>query len=184
MYPINIIATLFLCTNLLAQNTPDYGFADKSIPELAQFEYYRGEWKSEMEMKQEDGTFKKLDAVATIRGMFLDDHKTFQSKFTTDKGFFSTDIRSFNTTTKEWKALFLNANAQRWHEFTSSVVDGKMTTIVKGGYSGKEKFDVKVVDTVISDSHYLKNVFNSTDQMKTWELVYKIDVRKVESQEH
>jgi len=180
MYLFNIIAAFFICTNLLAQIKQDYGFADNSTPELAQFEYYRGEWKSEMEIKQDDGTFKKLEAVATIKGKFLDDHKTFQSQFTTDKGFFSTDIRTFNTTTKEWNALFLNAQAQRWHEFTSRVVDGKMTTIVRGGYSGKEEFDVKVVDIVVTDSHYLKNVYNSTDQMKTWGLVYKISVKKIE----
>ncbi|MTI41315.1 hypothetical protein [Fulvivirga lutimaris] len=170
---------LSICTHLFAQSKSEYGFADKSIPELAQFEYYLGEWTSEMEMKQEDGTFKKLDITATIKGKFLDDHRTYQSQFTTPTGFFSTDIRSFNITTKEWDALFLNAQAQRWHKFSSKMVDGKMTTIVKGGYSGKEDFDLKVVDTVVSDSHYLKNVYNSADGMKTWELVYKIDVKKV-----
>jgi hypothetical protein len=180
MYPFNIITCLFICTNLSAQVKQAYGFADNSIPELAQFEYYRGEWKSQMEMKQDDGTFKKLEFIATIKGQFLDDHKTFQSQFTTDKGFFSTDIRTFNKTTKEWNALFLNAQAQRWHEFTSKMIDGKMTTIVKGGYSGKEEFDVKAVDTVITDSHYLRRVYNSTDQMKTWDLIYKITVKKVE----
>lgn len=171
---------LFFLGNLFAQEKQEYGFADPSIPELMQFEYYRGEWKSEMEMKHMDGTFKKLEVIATIKGKFLNDHKTFQSQFTTDKGFFSTDIRTFNHATKEWTALFLNAKAQRWHTFTSKLVDGKMTTIVKGGYSGKEKFDVKVVDIVITNSHYLKMVYNSTDQMKTWELVYKINVKKVE----
>ena len=55
-----------------------------------------------------------------------------------------------------------------------------MTTIVRGGYSGKEEFDVKVVDIVIISIHYLKKVYNSTDQMKTWNLVYKINVKKVE----
>ena len=157
----------------------DYGFADKSTPELAQFEYYRGEWLTTMEMKQEDGTFKKLETTATIRARFLDDHKTFQSQFTTPDGFFSTDIRTYNITTKQWEALFLNANAQRWHKFTSKLVDGKMTTIVPGGYSGKEDFDIKVVDTIISDAHYSKNVYKSEDGMNSWELVYKIDINKV-----
>ena len=180
MHFFKIIIVLLLSTNLFAQVKQDNGYADHSIPELAQFEYYRGEWTSQMKMKQDDGTFKKLDAVATIKGKFLGDHKTFQSQFTTDKGFFSTDIRTFNTTTKEWNALFLNANAQRWHEFTSKITDGKMTTIVKGGYSGKEAFDVKIVDTVISDSHFLKNVYQSRDEMITWDLVYKIDVKKVD----
>ena len=175
---LTIITSLFICTNLLGQVKSDYGHADKSIPELAQFEYYLGEWTSEMEIKLEDGTFKKLDVIATIKGKFLDDHRTYQSQFTTPKGFFSTDIRSFNTSTKEWDALFLNAQAQRWHKFNSKIVDGNMTTIVKGGYSGKEDFDLKIIDTIISDSHYLKNVYRSIDGMKTWEITYKIDVKK------
>ncbi len=54
-----------------------------------------------------------------------------------------------------------------------------MTTIVRGGYSGKEEFDVKIVDTIVTDNHYLKNVYHSKDQMKTWDLIYKINVRKV-----
>jgi hypothetical protein len=109
---------------MFSQSETNYGYADKSIPELSQFEYYRGEWKSEMEMRQEDGTFTKLEAIGTIKGKFLEDHKTFQSQFTNTNSFFSTDIRTFNTTSKQWEALFLNATAQRWHDFTSSIVNG------------------------------------------------------------
>ncbi len=177
---LNSFIVFFICTSLTAQIKHEYGFADKSVPELAQFEYYRGKWISEMEMKLKDGTFKKLKVKATIQSKYLDDHKTFQSQFTTNKGFFSTDIRTYNSAIKKWHALFLNAKAQRWHEFTSKIVDGKMTTIVKGGYSGKEAFDVKIVDVVITDNHYLKNVYHSFDQSKTWELVYKINVKKIE----
>ncbi len=174
------ILAFFLFINLFSQAQTDFGFADKSIPELSQYEYYRGVWNTKMEMKQEDGTFKLLDFVATVKGMFLKDHKTFQSQFTTPKGFFSTDVRTFNTTTKEWKALFLNANSQRWHEFTSKIIDGKMTTIVIGGYSGQEKFDVKGVDNVISDNNYQRNIYYSYDNMKTWVLVFKMYAKKVD----
>lgn len=180
---IPTIIVLLLCFKLSAQTAPDYGFADTSIPELSQFEYYRGEWTSEMEMRQEDGTFKKLEVISTIKGNFLEDHKTFQSQFTTTKGFFSTDIRTYDTTKKEWHALFLNSTAQRWHQFTSHIVDGEMTTIVLGGYSGKENFDIKAVDIIITDSHYLKNIYYSMDKMKTWVLVYKISVKKINSNE-
>jgi len=175
---ITIIAFLS-CMSSFSQSQADFGFADNSIPELSQFNYYRGVWNTQMELKQEDGTFKKLEAVATVKGVFLEDHKTFQSQFTTPKGFFSTDVRTFNTTTKEWKALFLNANSQRWHKFTSKIVDEKMTTIVIGGYSGKEEFDIKGVDTVISDNNYQRNIYYSYDDMKTWVLVYKMYAKKV-----
>ncbi len=58
-----IALIIFLsCFSLYPQSKDDFGFAEKSIPELSQYEYYRGVWKTEMELKQDDGTFKKLDA--------------------------------------------------------------------------------------------------------------------------
>ena len=163
-----------------SQSVTDYGFADPSIPELSQYEYYRGVWHTTMEMKQEDGSFKELEFTATVTGRFLEDHKTFQSQFTSPSGFFSTDLRTYNTTTKEWQALFLNAKAQRWHEFTSKIIEEKMTTMVLGGYSGKEAFDIKGIDTVISNTHYQRNIYRSYDGMKTWKLIYKMYAEKVE----
>jgi len=178
MKTIIIILAFLSGMPTFSQTPSDYGFADPSIPELSQYEYYRGVWHTTMEMKQEDGTFKKLDFTATVTGRFLEDHKTFQSQFTSPSGFFSTDLRTYNNSTKEWQALFLNAKAQRWHEFTSQVIDGKMTTIVLKGYSGKEEFDIKAVDTVLSDTHYQRNIYQSYDGMKTWELVYKMYAEK------
>jgi len=173
-----IIISVFISYSLFSQE--GYGFADKTIPELSQFEYYRGKWTTQMEMKQEDGTFKKLDFTSTITGKYLEDKKTFQIEFKGSNDFFSTDIRAYDMIAKEWRALFLNAKAQRWHNFTSKKIDGEMTSIIRGGYSGKEKFDVKIRDSVISESKYLKRVYYSIDEMKTWQLVYKIDVFKLE----
>lgn len=175
-----IIITLLSGISLFAQTSNGFGYADKSIPELSQFEYFRGVWSTTMELKQQDGSFKKLDAVATVKGWFLDDHKTFQSQFTTPEGFFSTDLRTLNTTTKEWKALFINAKAQRWHEFTCKIENGKITTIVMGGYSGKEEYDVKGVDTVISDNEYHSDIYYSYDHMKTWVLTYKMYATRIQ----
>jgi hypothetical protein len=156
----------------------EFGYADRTLPETAQFEYYRGEWVAEMKLKKADGTFEKLSFVANIKGRYLPDHQTFQTEFSSTTGFFSTDIRAYKRSTGEWEALFLNAEAQRWHHFTSGIVDGKMTTLVIGGYSGNEPFDVKVVDTRISVDHYVKHVYQSADKMKSWALTYEIDVRR------
>jgi len=175
---LKFIMAFLISFHVFSQANIDFGFADPEIPELSQYEYYRGIWKSTLEMRQDDGTFKKLDVVATIKAKFLEDHRTFQTQFTTPNGFFSIDIRTYNIESNKWQALFLNAKSQRWHEFTSSLVDGKMTTIVIGGYSGKEDFDIKVIDSIISDIKYLKNVYYSYDNMKTWELIYKIEVNK------
>ncbi|MCE7996101.1 MAG: hypothetical protein HEP71_29245 [Roseivirga sp.] len=176
---LTAIILLTTTTNLLSQTKSPHGFADSSIPELAQFEYYIGDWKAEMEMIQPDGSFKSIPTAMTISGKFLDDHLTYQSQFTTANGFFSTDIRTYNPKTKKWEALFLNAKAQRWHRFSASLKDGKMTTIVIGGYSGNEDFDVKTIDTVISDNQYLKHVYHSKDEMKTWTLMYRTTVTRL-----
>jgi len=163
-----------------AATAMDYGQADQSAPEYSQFEYYRGQWRTSMSLRQEDGTFKPLDFVATITLRYMADGRTVQTEFTGSGGFFSADIRAFNPNTKQWEALFLNAQAQRWHQFKASLVDGLMTTIILGGYSGKEPFDVKVVDRIIDHDRFQKDVYHSTDKMRTWEMVYQIDVTRID----
>jgi hypothetical protein len=174
-----IIGLLLFCTQVSTQNYPDYGSPDNSIPQLSEFEYYKGEWKTKMEMKQNDGSFKKIKFEATIKARFLEDHRTFQTQFIGSKGFFSTDVRTYNIRTNQWEALFINSKAQRWHKFSSKIIDGKMTTIVKGGYSGKEEFDVKIIDTIKSKKQYLRNVYHSKDKMKSWKHIYRITITRV-----
>ena len=164
-----------------AQQLNEFGYADSSIAELAQLEYLRGNWRIEMEILNEDGNFQKLPNPFFLEGSFLSDHQTFQSIFTSEKGFFSTDIRSFNKETGKWKILFLNAKAQRWHSFEASLVDDKMTTIVPGGYSGKENFDVKAVHSDITESSFSGNIYQSVDSGKTWQHVYKMKFKKISS---
>ncbi len=168
---------ILLFTFILSPQDGDFGYADPSIPELAQMDYYRGVWSNEIEMVQE-GELVKLDFESEVIGRFLEDHKTFQTEFTATNGFFSTDIRSYDTLNHEWRALFLNADAQRWHEFTVWQDGDQMITMVKGGYSGKEAFDVKTVDEILSPNHYQKWVYQSADNGETWELTYKINAKR------
>ena len=179
MKPLGFITIFLFSTHASALSATDYGFADSSIGQLSEFNYYRGKWESTMEQKLKDDTFRKLKFKASIRAEFLEDGKTFQTQFKGSNGFFSTDIRTYNIKAERWDALFLNAKAQRWHKFTAKRINGKMTTIVIGGYSGNEEFDVKTVDKVISKNQYIKNVFHSFDKMKTWKQVYKITVKKL-----
>jgi len=161
------------------QQTNEFGYADPSVTELAQYEYLRGNWRIEMEMLNKDGKFQKLPNPFFLKGYFHSDHRTFQSVFTSEKGFFSTDIRSFNKETGKWKVLFLNAKAQRWHSFEASLEDNKMTTIVLGGYSGKESFDIKAVHYDITENSFSGNVYRSIDSGKTWQHVYKMRFNKI-----
>jgi len=168
---------IFLFAIVHSPQEADFGYADPSVPELAQMEYYRGVWVNEMEMMKE-GQLVKLDFTSEVTGKFLQDHKSFQTEFTASNGFFSTDIRTYDTTKKEWRALFLNAKAQRWHEFTAKVVEDQMITMVLGGYSGKEDFDIQTVNEIVSADHYRKLVYQSTDKGQTWKLTYKINASR------
>ena len=174
-----ILSLLIFSISLYSQKNTDYGYADKSIPELSQFEYFRGEWKIAIEQKQSDDSYKLIKTKSKLIAKFLDDHKTFQTQFTNDKGFFSTDIRTYSKSEKKWKALFLNSRDQRWHKFTSTFINGEMVSIVIGGYSGNKEFDIKVIDTIISKTHFKKNIYKSDDNMKTWKLVYRMDYKKI-----
>lgn len=173
-----VLTLLILSISLFSQNNRDYGYAEKIIPELSQFEYFRGEWQISIEQKQADGSYKLKQTKSKLIAKYLDDHKTFQTQFSNSKGFFSTDIRTYDKLERQWKALFLNARDQRWHNFTSKYSNGQMVTVVKGGYSGKKEFDLKVVDTIISNTNFKKNIYKSKDNMLTWEHVYRMDYKK------
>lgn len=173
MKKLSLIMFSYLITTIMAQSQEmEFGAPDSSIPELSQVEYLLGEWEVKMELRQEDGSFKKLDTIANVKAFFHDDGKSFQTIFTTNKGGFTTDIRTYNVETEKWQVMFMNASAQRWHEFEAGVVDGKMTTHVLGGYSGKEEYDVKVVDDKVSENSFTKEVFNSQDGGQNWQKTY------------
>ena len=69
------------------------------------------------------------------------------------------------------------SDTQPRYTCTHCTEEGNMTTIILGGFSGIEIFDVKTIDIKISENHYLKNIYYSTDDMKTWTLMYKIKVQ-------
>ena len=178
---VSLATGLFILLQAKAQNLElEFGSADNSIPELAQFEYLRGEWQAEMEKKNDQGEFVAIKNDATIKAFYHDDGRTFQTIFTTPLGFFSTDIRAFNTETQSWRAMFLNAQSQRWHQFESQFEDGQMVSVVPGGYSGKENFDVKVVHFDINKSSFKGNIYQSTDSGRSWSLVYKMKYRRAD----
>ncbi|MCC3861736.1 hypothetical protein [Pseudemcibacter aquimaris] len=148
--------------------TDEYGRADASVPELAQFEYLRGTWRVEMEIRGDDGVFKKLENIATVKAYYHPDGKSFQTIFSTKNGGFTTDIRTYNIKEKKWDVLFMNAKAQRWHRFEAKLTHGIMTTFVYGGYSGKENFDVKIMDINVTDAGFTKEVFYKTKGTDEW----------------
>ncbi len=107
------------------QNQPN-----SSIEELAQFKYMVGNWQIKMNSRQEDGTFKSLENTANVKAFYHTDGYSFQTIFTMENGFFSTDIRAYNIQENKWQIMFLNAKAQRWHKFSASIEKGNMTTEV------------------------------------------------------
>ncbi len=170
--------SLLLLLQIQSSLGNDFGSPDPSIPELKQFEYLLGSWDVKMELRQEDGSFLKLDTEANVKAYFHQDGKSLQTIFSTNKGGFTTDIRTFNLETKKWQVLFMNAKAQRWHGFEASLVDGKMTTLVEGGDSGQEEYVVKIIDGDISADSFTKEIFHSRDDGDSWTKVYIMNFKR------
>ena len=139
---------------------------------LSEYQFILGTWQITMEMRNQQGQFEKLPNKATMQAFVHADNQTLQTIFKTADGTFSTDLRTFDESNQNWRIQFLNAKKQRWQEFKSRLVDGKMTTIIERGYSGKEKFDVKTEQFSLSSDQFLSNVFYSFDKGKSWIKVY------------
>lgn len=155
------------------------GVSTEKPAELAQFNYLIGNWNAEIHYRTENGEFAKMNELANVKAFFHQDNRTLQTIFTMPSGFFSTDIRTFNKEQNHWSILFLNATDQRWHRFSAQVKDGKMVTLVKNGFSGKESFDVKSIATVKSNTEYLSDVYHSHDNGKTWVKQYVLKYSKI-----
>lgn len=179
MFSIKVwfLTIIVLTTNAHARDL-EFGEADESTVELAQFEYFRGQWDVEIAVKQDDGSFKVSKDKATVKGYYHTDGKTFQSIFTTSNGAFTTDIRSYNIEKDKWQVMFMNAKAQRWHSFEAGLENGNMVTNVTGGYSGKEKFDIKIIDKDVSRNKFTKEVYRSYDNGEKWQKIYIMNYKR------
>lgn len=158
-----------------AQDTPivsGYGASDPAVPELGQYDFFRGDWRVDMRYRTEDGSWQQVPSPARVRAFFHADGRTFQTIFTTESGFFSTDIRSWDVARRVWRVHFLNANDQRWHDFEAAMADGKMMTFVPGGYGGNGP-DIKTEIGDISENQFTNNVFQRLED-GTWHHTYKM----------
>ncbi|WP_262693586.1 hypothetical protein [Kordiimonas aquimaris] len=161
-----------------AQDTPEdlYGRPDLSRPEYGQFDFLRGEWLSSITIIDANGTRKPLEGTSDITAFYLADGRTIQTCFRA-AGFYSTDVRAYDETKGVWRAHFLNATAQRWSGFEVQYIDSAMHTIVLGGFSGTEDFDVKTVQHNITQDSFQTDVFRrvkgSNDWVQTYEMNYK-----------
>ncbi len=73
----------------------------------------------------------------------------------------------------------MNARAQRWHKFEAQLTDGNMQTFVKGGYSGSEPYDVKIIDFNISENSFTKEVFRRAHGEEGWKKTYIMDFSRM-----
>lgn len=167
LYLVNL-----LVFNYASADQSEFGAANPEVPELTQVNYLRGNWDVLIQVRQDDGSFKPAANKARVKGFFHPDGRSFQTIFSTANGGFTTDIRTYNIDQKKWQALFMNAKAQRWHKFEARMRDGNMETIVAGGYSGKEDYDVRIIDKDISEKGFTKEVLHSRKDAQGWQKVY------------
>jgi len=150
-----------------------YGVPDSLKYEFSQLSYLRGHWVASIIMMSEAGEKIPLENRSEIVGFYHADGRTFQSCFRT-KGFYSTDIRAYDEKTNEWRAHFINARAQRWSHFTIKKIGDQLITMVPGGFSGEENFDIKTIDRDFRDGHFIRDVFRSTDGGSSWIKTYEM----------
>ena len=175
VYEMGLILLLTAMASLA--NDPvdsDYGQADISeVAEHAELNFMRGDWTIHISMMQE-GKWQELPDPAHLKAYFHQDGATFQTEFTTD-GFFPTDIRAFNRQTGRWQVRFINARRQRWNQTEYLLEDGHRVTLVPGGYSGSEDFDVKGIDTIESKTEFIRMIYRSSARGATdWRPIYRM----------
>ncbi|NVJ99734.1 MAG: hypothetical protein HWE25_16405 [Alphaproteobacteria bacterium] len=150
-----------------------YGAANPDVPELAQYSFFLGEWRVDMNYFGDDGNWHAVPDPAHVKTFFHADGRTLQTIFTTPGGFFSTDIRSYDAKAGVWRVQFLNAKSQRWHSFTSKWEKDKMVTQVPGGFGGDGP-DIRSEMRDISDAGFASNVFAKRPD-GTWLHTYKLN---------
>lgn len=163
-----------------ADDTPiisGYGTANPEVPELAQYDFFLGEWRVDMNYMGADGNWHAVPDPAHVKTFFHADGRTLQTIFTTPGGFFSTDIRSFDTEDGVWRVQFLNSKAQRWHSFASVWEEDRMVTLVPGGYGGDGP-DIRTEMVDISEAGFTNNVYRQTPE-GTWLHTYRMNYVRV-----
>ncbi len=148
-----------------------YGKPDpKAGPEVAQFQFLTGDWTVKVQMRVENGALAMLKPHSHVFARYLPDGRTVQQEFSVPDGsFFSTQVKAYHVKEKRWINKFINSMRQRWTTTYSTWKDGKMVTIVPKGYSGKEKHWSKEIDSEFSTDRFVKRVYLSHDEGKTWE---------------
>jgi len=150
-----------------------YGKADPNAPaELAQWMWKRGEWNITIHRRQEDGTMKIEPYISRLKAVYMADGQTFLEEFSVSDTFYSVQVRAYNKTKKKWQTSFINSKRQRWTTTFAEWVNGEMHVNVSGGYSGKEAYLSKELDTEITTNRFVKYVSRSYDNGKTWKKHY------------
>lgn len=173
---ISAFSLMAIAWPLWAQNNLEdlYGSPDSSQPEYEQFDFLRGEWESSIIIINTDGSRTPLKGTSNITAFYLADGRTMQTCFRASN-FFSTDLRAFDKNKGVWRAHFLNATAQRWSSFETRKIDDAMHTIVPGGFSGAEDYDVKTVQHNITPDSFQTDVFRRKKSSKNWIQTYEMN---------
>ena len=153
---------------------------DPELPEAAQMLFLRGTWEVTIRETKEDGSVEEKPYKPIAMGYYLPDGRTFQVQFMAGGGkwFYSTQLKAFDGKKGKWTNVFVNAKLQRWSSSESQWIDGELITTVPGGYSGDEPFISRERDTEISAEGFVKKLYTSHDEGKTWEeqkmvMIYK-----------
>ncbi len=174
-----LMASVFLlAADAAAASEPNpYGVPDPALAAYSDYAFMRGEWQAAMVAISADGTRTPLKSSAHITVFYHSDGRTFQTCFAAPN-FHSTDIRAYDQTAKNWRAHFLNANAQRWSGLVSKSTKDGMETLVPGGYAGTADFDIKTVLRTTSDDSFVNDVYRRAHGTDDWVQTYEMNYNR------
>lgn len=145
-----------------------------SAPEASQFDFWVGKWQ--LDWKDPDGTIKNgTNAVNKILGSCV-----IEENFTSgDSTFFGKSVSVYNPAKKLWQQTWVD-NSGAYLDFTGGMEGDKM--ILKRKAVTKKGTEVlqRMVFYGISNSEFYWDWEYSSDEGKTWSLVWKIHYTRMQ----
>lgn len=174
-----IIAALLFSFTAGAENKASIN--SSKLPEANQWLYALGNWQVTTQYQDEEGNLQTAANKATVNLTVLPDGITFFSEFIIGDSFYSSQMIAYNKERELWINNFVNSTRQRWTTTESKWANGTMTTLIPKGYSGKEKFIQRSIDTPITNGHYTKRVDRSYDLGRTWKKgLFIMDFKRID----
>ena len=155
---------------VVGQTEANFGSPSASAPDdLVALQYLVGEWVVRSFERDSTNRFVESAYTSSYRARYLYDGLSILAEFYGDDrdGFYGVHVITSDSARGLIHSYF-NARADRRIEFTGSHRDGEYHLTRDGGYGGGD-FTYRETDSEISESSFVKRIYESRDGGDTWE---------------